>query len=150
MQPFHLRKRGVDAVRSSELDGLYEALLLGYQRLDRNSLDDPSRAPDVTSEGDLVFPKGWSLSETQYLLHAAPRTIWLLAQAKLVPITELEVLQMMNLAGITPEQPKLQVAKVQHQEVDRSVSFLRMVVTQPRFVPKPTDRARVVKIGGEE
>lgn len=150
MQPFHLRKKSVGAVRSSELDQLYEALLLGYQRLDHDALGDPSRAPTVTAEGDLVFPSGWDISETQYLLHAAPRTLWLLAQAKLVPVSELEALQMMRLAGIALDQPKPQVARVQHLAVDSSVNFLRMVVQQPRFVPKPTDRARVIKIGGEE
>jgi hypothetical protein len=150
MQPFHLRKRSVQALRSSELDTLYEALLLGYQRLDQGALADPSRAPEVTSQGDLVFPKGWDLSETQHLLQAAPRTLWLLSKSKLVPVSELEVLQMMRLAGIVLEQPKAEVARVQHVEVDRSVNFLRMIVSQPRFVPKPPEKARTVKIGGDE
>jgi hypothetical protein len=150
MQPFRIRKDKVSSSSDTELPLLYEALVLGYQRLDRKSLSDPSAAPEVAPQGDIIYPKGWQASDAQYLLQTAPKTLWLLSRARLIPVPEIEVLRALHAAGIVLEPPKAVVANVQHVAGENSVNLLRMLVSQPRFVPKAPPKAKIFKIGGDE
>jgi len=147
MNPFVIRRE--DVVRNAgdcALLEVFDATVKKNASVPRSKKAD--HLPDVGPQGELIYPMGWQVENTQNLLAASPRAFYLMAKGGLIPVSARSALSLILRSGRSFERPNPPVAQVEHVDAESSESLMLM---QLRFrkrgdhpVPNPATPRRVI------
>jgi hypothetical protein len=104
--------------------------------------------PDTNEENDLIYPEGWRLENTKNLLDASPRALWLMAKGGLIPMNEMEALQIITDSGRRFDRATPPIAQVTSIGNSKSLMLLRLNRRDPRRT-STRHRSRIVFIEDE-
>jgi len=146
-KPFVIRRVDVAAVLGTcnlidIFDRSREANRIGL-RLDGSAL--PGGAPKEAPEDTIVLADGWTEKNTNNLIAASPRALWLMARAGLIPLSETQALEAILASGKRIERQRFPVAKVQTVQAPIMMLRMRAFGRGPRMggsVPVETVRVR--------
>ncbi len=151
MEPFTIHRSTLVA-RANEpgLVALYDA---AFEAALETPPDQRDAHEPVPGDDSLTWPEGWQEVNTRRLLDSSPRAFWLMARARLIPVSEMEALAMIDREGKTLDRFPAPVANVQRFDASKSKSLmlLRASRRSPRHGNGGTpESAKVISIDDTE
>lgn len=152
MEPFVIR-RAVLLARAKE-----PALLALYDAALQTARETPperrrSHEPIASENGDLTWPEGWQEANTRHLLDTSPRAFWLMARARLIPLSEMEAISMIDREGKALDRFPVPVANVIRFDGTNSKSLMLIRAAsraRHRNVARAPEPVKVVSIDDDE